>query len=717
MFVRAPNPIWYLPDLIGQPLNDEYYAFFLTNTLPYLPQNVYRDPQGMTVWTGDVVQFFPNGTLPDNLYFDPNLVYRIEVRHGNSQTDQLIYEVNNFVPGNGSSGNNSLSIFGADNQVSNTTFAEVFFFPSVGNSQATLTITVAGTYDVAPGWELVLTGSGSTTLTQLVLTGDQDQINNLPFALRVNNNGWTTAYLRQRLNHNGALWAGGAVSMSVTARAQTVSENISLVYSPNPPGVPQTVATGLLGTGDYQVIEGAIDLPASVNSTLSTAAYVDIIIQLPPTGIVDISSVQVLGQSVPLPTSFDPTTDIPDYQQMSEERMIDHLFHFYRKSILNQAKDNLLAGWTFAMNPWQFITKTVTPVAALTSYIADQTILRQETASAYATGQATGGEGFGLHLVAQTGVPANRFAIIQYLDYTTVMTYFGEILSSMVRAAIFTSHGTQTNLKARLIYRTAGDAIPTISNTEPITGWDVNGDLTFAVGWTAIEPLNDMSHLLQTYPVAGSGRNYPEMPFDQFQLPQAPSSTPYLGIVLYITDPVDDTSGTGDSIVFDRVSLVPNDFAIDASTETYDESIRKCQFYYEKSYPTGVLPGTATTDNGIHERSLLGPNVAQQGHPFTMNISYDVTKRAAPVASFWEPDGTADSIQFSILRDGSLAASGGSNPVSLPIAGNFTVSPFEDRCLMLCLSTTSNLITTSMVAAGDEGTQQFQYVFDARLGV
>src|SRR5437762_3541778 len=170
MFVRAANPIWYMVDHVGQPLNDEYYAFFLTNTLPYLPQNVYRDPEGQVVWTGDVVQFSPAGTLPDNLYFDPNLVYRIEIRHGNSQTDELIWEINNFVPGSGSSSSlTSLAILFAENQISNGSFSDVLFTPTLTSSgQPTLTITLSGTYPIAPGWDLVLTGSGSTTLTQLI---------------------------------------------------------------------------------------------------------------------------------------------------------------------------------------------------------------------------------------------------------------------------------------------------------------------------------------------------------------------------------------------------------------------------------------------------------------------------------------------------------------------------------------------------------------------
>ena len=83
MFIRAPNPIWYMTDLTGLPLNDTYYAFFLTNTIPYIPQAVYQDPNGISPWANPL-EFQPSGTLPNNLYFNPNLVYRIEIRQGHN---------------------------------------------------------------------------------------------------------------------------------------------------------------------------------------------------------------------------------------------------------------------------------------------------------------------------------------------------------------------------------------------------------------------------------------------------------------------------------------------------------------------------------------------------------------------------------------------------------------------------------------------------------
>ena len=94
MFVRSENPIWFFNDLTGQPLNDNYYAFFLTNDLPYLPQNVFQDENGLAAWPNPL-EFSPAGNLPENLYFDPTLVYRIEIRQGPYQSSSLIWLIEN----------------------------------------------------------------------------------------------------------------------------------------------------------------------------------------------------------------------------------------------------------------------------------------------------------------------------------------------------------------------------------------------------------------------------------------------------------------------------------------------------------------------------------------------------------------------------------------------------------------------------------------------
>lgn len=705
MFVRSANPIWYLPDLVGLPLNDNYYAFFLTNTLPYLPQNVYRDPQGVTVWTGDVVRFFPNGTLPDNLYFDPNLTYRIEIRRGNSQTDPLIYEINNYVPNQGSSPSpdNSLAIFGNENQVSNSQFALLNFV-------SPLTITVAGTYSIAPGWELVLTGAGSTTLTQLIFSGDQEILTNPPYALRINNTGWTDSYLRQRLENNGAIWASGAVTMSITARAQTTAENISLIYFPNPPGIPQIVKTTLLGTGDYEVVSGAINLPASVNSTLSTLAYTDIKIQLPPIGIVDITSMQVIGQTDPLPTNFDPDTDIPSYQQESQERMIDHLFHYYFDSLLTQPKNSLLTGWNFGLNPWQFRSVASSNVATNT-YTADQTIIVQQAYVASATGnniavaQGSLANDYGFTVTAVTAT--NQFAMIQYIDPATVRPYWNSVLSSLVKAFITSSHATSCRIKMRLLYRASLPS--TIAQAEPIASWTALGDPVYAAGWTALTPLNDPVYTLTSTPT--------EFAFDGFTLPVSTNAAMTLAIVLYTMDPMNQTA-TADFLVVNDVSLVPNDFAIASNPLSFDETLRRCQYYYEKSYDPSVLPGVSTSV-GLQYANFPVFWVDNSGGSFVYRIynhrfilNYKQIKRAIPsLITFYLSGGTSGSINVSAVEAGLSISSADISVASYTQINTSTQS--------MTVRSNNNSEATSGTANGYylEGLCQYHYTVDARLGI
>lgn len=720
MFVRAPNPIWFMVDLIGQPLNDEYYAFFLTNTLPYLPQNVYRDPQGMTVWTGNVIEFYPNGTLPDNLYFDPNLVYRIEIRHGNSQADPLIYEINNFVPGDGlTPSNNSLAILGNENQISNSNFSHINFV-------SPLVISAAGTYNIAPDWYLILTGAGTTTITQLILSGDQFPANPpppFPYALRFANSGWSTVTLQQRFFNNGAIWSLGAITGSIEGRAITIPQTVSMNYVPSnsstAPGQPTAIFSKQFMTGDYQTINGAVDVNFTGNTNLGTSAYVDIQILLPATGTVDISNIQIIGQTSPLPITFNPLTDIPDYQQETDERIVDHLFHYYKSQLVTKPKRSLLTAWNFPLNPFQFGTTTVTTVSSITSYVCDQTILHQEAASQLQIGRNTIDQRQNLVVKAVTAATQTRFALIQYIDPKTTMPFWSYVLSAFARARIVTVHGTSVRLKCRLIYRSS---LPSsIGNAEPISSWAANSDPTFAAGWTAIAPLNDPAYvLLNSYATdeVSGGTAYPAVSFDSFQMPEANNSNMTLGIVVYTMDNLNATSGTEDSIEFDKISLIPSYFGADAEAQTWDEVWRECQFYYERSYPLGTAVG-ANTAAGIRQfvDPLGGDYSSTILYKTSFNLIYNQVKRSIPSTTFYSEDGTINNIRLGVWNGTSYEApSAGGNPVNIATSEWDVISSTMSGIYMRPNNTNAETIFTSPPGSR-QGEMLFHYVADSRLGI
>jgi hypothetical protein len=718
IFIRAANPIWYFVDLEGLGLNDQFYAFFLTNTLPYLPQAVYMDPNGISAWS-DPIQFYPNGTLPDNLYFDPTLVYRMEVRKGPTQNDPLIYEINNFVPGDSSI--NSINTFdNSENQISNPQFALIDFV-----SPFTFTKAIFGTYtvNVAPGWKLVLTGIGTTILSQIELSGVDSSGSpiipgNPPFALEIDNTGWTTAQLIQTFEDNGAIFANGAISMSILARAYVNPELITLTYSPSSPGTPVVVASGTIPVGVFTTLSGAVNLPPSTNTNIGNSASVEMIINLLGTGKIDITNVQFLGQSVPLATDFDPANDIPPFQEQTIENQINNLFHVYKQSLITEPKTSVLAGWNFPLNPYQFNSRTITLVAAQTSYIADQTILYQQANPLnLKTGVSTVDTSGGLEIIPDVGagLGATQFALIQYIDPATAAPLWGNYLSSLAKMRIFTPNGTQVPVKMRLIYRTT--LPPTISATEPIASWALGSDPVFAAGWTAIAPQNDPNYILpNSYDDLGT-ESYPSFAYDKFDLPASTSATMTLGIVIYTMNSLVPTAGIQDAIVFKSISLVPNEFAIETQAETFNEALRKCQFYYEKSYDNTVLPTTAASTPGLVFAEQWGAENGGGDTVFVIRgfgVRYNEIKRSsAPVITLYAvTNGASDGVDAFLFNNGIQATS-----AVIPFSTNWTLNGDGEKGFWATPKNAAELLTAAGPGTYPEGFINFHYTADARLGV
>lgn len=696
MFVRAPNPFWFLTDLTGLPLNDGDYVFFLTNVFPYLPQPVFQDNQGLSAWP-DPLEVGPDGNLPNNLYFNPQLVYRIEVRAGPTQDNLLLRVVENFVPG--SSGITPVeTISNAENQVSNPQFAFI-------NFSSPDTITVAGTYNIAPDWNLILTGTGSTTITQNIFSGSENIIGNPPFALKINNNGWSSSILQQTFNGNGALWSNEAVATSITILAEGVNQPITISYNPSE-GESTVIASGTALTSGYTQLQGAVAILASTNTNLSPSAFVNFNITLPPTGIVDITNVQLVGEALPLPiTLVDETI----------ERQLDHLFHYYANELITKPKNSLLTGWNFPQNPYQFRSPAVSLVSSQCAYVADQTIIYQQTNGSIAAGQASVTNGGGLQVQPQAGAgaTATRFALIQYIDPKTIEPYWGNILSSLVRARIFTTGTTSVPLKMRLLWRNS--LPPTLSPTDPIASWS-GTDPVFATGWTAISPNNDPAFILPNSFSSFEGvQGYPGFSFDQFNLPAQVTANDTLAIVLYVTG--DMLSSISDFIVFDRVSLVPNKFAVDSNPETFDEVYRKCQFYFQKSYQYNVLPGTATTNGEQTTQQFIaftGGGGVAQAYPRSFLLTYQQTMRSSPAIVFYAPStGAQNGIEIGIYFN-SVETTGPNNITNAA----FTLSAqTPDFSTFLCTETSTPVLTSGSNAQGQEALLQYQYTLDARLGV
>ena len=634
------------------------------------------------------------------------------------QTYPLIYLIENYIAnGSGGSGTQiSDPLLFSENMITNPQFADVYF-------QTPFTISSSGTYNIAPGWSLVLTGSGSTTVSQETNAANPSLPGNPAYYLELVNSGWTSVKLIQKFSNNGSIFSLGAIAVAFSAFVSPNAENITVSYVPST-GTTYSFNVFNIQTSIFAQYTQAIDIPSEDNTDTGINAYVNIVFTLPNTGTVNITNIQITGQSTSLSQSYINNPTPPSYAELTYNRMVDHEFNVYRTSLLREQKENILTGWTFSQNPYQYWPFSLTAVTTNT-YTLDQTIIIQQayvtsaTGSNVNVGSSTDSNNYGMAVQAET--ITSQFAIFQYIDSKTCRPLFGRKVSVQVRAFISTVNSTVCRFKMRLIYNSG--TIESLGQNEPVATWTATSGMTIGEptyttgsnGWTAIAPPND--------PIYTLGNSFQYFNFDGIQLPTDPGINTVIGIIIYTLDPLSITT-TADVVYFDRVSLIQNDFAIEPHSETFDENLRKCQYYYEKSYPVGTAAGTATTVAICSAKMTIGfdgsSNEFLYGSSFY--LQYKQTKRTVPVIHLYSPySGTIDKISMGIYTNGgNTSPTSGANPRDTAIT-NWSTSATDgnDGAVFICTATSTEIleIASGSVLAGDEGLGQYHYTIDARLGI
>jgi len=653
-FVRAANPIWWIPDLVGQPLNDEYYAFFRQNTTPFALQNVFQDPDGTIPWANPL-QFQPAGTLPNNLYFDETLVYRIEIRHGSNPTDQLIYEIDNFVPGITLTPGNT-ALLTADNMITNPQFADVYFYPQSGSSNPSFTFAPGSsgnyTIELGPGWRLDLEGSGTITVEQFAISGQADSsdgiVGNPTYFIDISNTGgWTGVKLVQRFSNNGAIFANGAVAIAFSAAATTTAQDVEVNYVPST-GTPTPIFNRLIATGNLTAYANLVNIPASSNTDLDDSAFVDIVFTLPVGSHLSFTNIQLTGQSVPLPS---PTPVAPIYQEKTYERIVDQEFNVYKPALFNKRIPSRLVAWDFPLNPAQFIGSTVPPQATgiNSSYYAwDQTILFQSANSGISVSSPNSGA------LTLTAAVTTQMALIQYLD--TFETR--DLLSDRIAVNIAAISNTVSNLgigcTVSLWYTkdaTLPSAkLPVTSGSSPtsnslVATLDANGKpATFNGNWFEVPRAKQQEDASFVVIPTGNAEfnDYNFHGWDLGGIADVNNAT-FFAIVIGTA-----SITSGDSITFQSVGMMNGDLATRPGHQSADEVLRECRYFYEKSYELGTPRGSAVVNGVINTIAPLifpGTNVALNTRSFL--YSFKVSKRTVDIAgnkfslTFWDGNGVA----------------------------------------------------------------------------
>ncbi len=314
--IRGFNPIWSEVDLQGNLFDDTFYLFVLENTIPYIPATVYHDPDLNTPWTNPI-QFLANGTLPNDIFFETDTVYRLEFRQGSTQSDPLIYEVNDYIAGEGGSTPVDSS-FASENQVTNPQFALINF-----ESPLVVSGTDPDPIQIGPGWVLELGGTGTATITQVALTSTNSNPSNAPYALQLTLAGWDDGevFLRQRFQQNGMLWANKTVSSTITAMIDGSPQGISatLVDSDGPSTLAQVLAVPNVNS-EWNEYTGHGTLGDTGNTDTPPSAYIDYKLALPSNVDIYLTSIQLIVQD---------ENDLaePAFEQDSINRQIDHTYN------------------------------------------------------------------------------------------------------------------------------------------------------------------------------------------------------------------------------------------------------------------------------------------------------------------------------------------------------------------------------------------------------
>lgn len=683
--IRGFNPIWSEFDLQGNLFDDTFYLFVLENTIPYIPATVYHDPDLLTPWT-QPIQFLGNGTLPVDIYFEPDVVYRLEFRQGPTQQYPLIYEVNNYIAGPGGSVPVDTVAVASSNQITNPQFAFVNFI-----SPLILSGPKPDLIPLAPGWYLELEGSGTATINQVPLSSTNENPTNAPYALQLTLAGWTSVVLIQRFQQNGMLWANKTVSSAITARCEGAPQQIGAILrdSNNAPLATVLAFTTTINN-DYNEFTGHGDLLATSNTDEPPLAYIDYRLTIPNNIDIYISSIQLIVQELP----FEPT-----FIQDSVERQLDQTSHYFIPQLSYKPIPSYLVGWDFSTNPCQIFGTTVsTPsVGANKSFYAyDQTILFQTVNNALSSTC--------INSLQLTPALNTQAAVIQYLRAEDYKNLFIDLKLNQLSVNLRVGQTVNQTYTISLWW-TAGTLPDMNSNDSLVTALDAVGHPTVAVGWNEIDRYNNQQATITTETTVAKDYGFNGW----FDLDAVDTAT-YFAIVIGT-----DTILSGNTVDIISCSLVSGSIPTIPAPQAPDEVLRECEYYYEMSYGQGGLVATSVTANRLTRvmvpaiSSPFGSGYGIIASPF--GIEWKIPKRANPNFAIYSPiTGTINTVTLSGTDAGA------------PHTNEITFGTF----FTLASKSTKSADWTGLTAPGFmyatavglvNGSIKFHYTADARLGI
>lgn len=596
-----------------------------------------------------------------------------------------------------------------ENQLSNSQFSEVLFRPDLGMDINITTAVSNVEYPIAPDWTLVVSTNGAANISvdQIGIEGAVNAPTNPPFVAQFQSSGNVTSLqLVQRLNNNPDIWstttaqAGYVSGYMLVSSLDGLPHSVSMYYSPSVAASPQVIVTGSTGISGYKELSGYVELEAGANSEDGFDGYVDIIIDLPRSANIYLSSVQVVGLGTPI-------ENVP-YSQETVNRQVDHLFHYYKNPLEFKPIESYLVGWDFPVNPRQFGSSGTMTVQS--QYIIDQTIGYQSVNSAfsYATSPT---EGLGISCLLDAS-----FALIQYIAIDKEV--FNSELSININMGANLSASVKSTVS--LWYNKSFSAPDINSGLSIVSTLDSDGyPSSFNGSWTEIPrgSLGNATFMVEntsSYVTLDYGFNG----FNVDDKQDAYDSAIWIAVVVGF-----DGLIAADYLNFMSVSMVPGSIPTRPQPKTVYESLTQCQKFYQRSYAIGTPTGTNTYNNALYFNqvqlydggaggAVFAPGLFQVDFISPMLIE-------SPEVHFYSAlsGGTLDQVTVSVIQDGSYPSpTSGTNPKNVSIGGNWgglyvgtdRITLFGANVALMSFATGTNGRAQTMLV--------LHYTADSRIG-
>lgn len=575
------------------------------------------------------------------------------------------------------------------NELENGQFSQVLFEPEYG-----LTIVTDGAvsdqlYEIAPRWYLrVSTNAIATILIERTsLEGSLNIETNPPYQLEITPEGGaiTALALIQRLNHNPDIWANGYVAASLVATSlDGISHTIEGIYSPNIAAAGTTIFSATTGATGYVRLSGTEAIPPGTNTDNADTGYVDFIINLPTIGAVAVTSIQVVG--------LESNQENVDYDQQTVNRQDSLLFSYYNPLIQQVPVPSILQGWDFKVNPKQF-SSSVSLGAFSSEYVWDQLIVWQDTNSAISVAPNLNDD-----LVVTRGLTC-QYALIQYLEGRQLKELLSSDFSVLIRAFTNLVAGDSGTVS---FWVTSDAMLPNAAsgtNLSLINTMSADGKpLTFHGNWTEIAR-NYRGDGRFTIPYGSDPQTISLEGWNRTTQAAAGTYT-YAAIVVGFSSALSVSSTT-----FDSISVTPGLLARPVAPLSYNLTLAELQFFYEKSYGSGVLPGAVTNIDCLVRPQYLSeidaPLIEIQTSAF--DVEFKQPKRAIPNFHLYTPDGAIDNVR--LVKNTTIELTSLSVSNWFETVGTLTAQYFP------------NNDTNYGNTAGARPSIQFHYVADARLGI